>query len=163
MKSVRIVLQKVKSASVRVENKTVGEISHGFLLLLGVTHEDTEKDAEWLAEKILKLRLFEDPSASSPRGDSAEPGQGSFMEKNIREVGGGVLVVSQFTVYGNCKKGTRPSFTDSARPIQAEKLYNYFVDKLRQAEIAVETGKFAAKMEVELINDGPVTLIVDSK
>lgn len=146
----RIILQKVKKAVVVVEQETVRSISHGFLLLLGVTHSDVEKDANWLAEKILKLRLFEG------EGDS-------FMERNIQEVGGSVLVVSQFTVYGDCRKGTRPSFTDSARPEQAEKLYNYFVGKLKESGLKIETGVFGAEMEVELVNDGPVTLVVDSK
>ncbi|OGH67122.1 MAG: D-tyrosyl-tRNA(Tyr) deacylase [Candidatus Magasanikbacteria bacterium RIFCSPHIGHO2_02_FULL_41_13] len=147
----KVVLQKVRSSEVKVENKTVGQIGHGFLLLLGVTHEDTESSADWLVEKILKLRLFSDP------------GSDSFMEKNIVEVGGSLLVVSQFTLYGDCRKGTKPSFTDAARPEQAEKLYNYFVEKLRSTQIKVETGIFAAHMEVSLVNDGPITLLLDSK
>ena len=146
----RVVIQKVKSASVVVDGKTVGEISHGFLLLLGVTHEDTEKNADWLAEKILKLRLF------------SSEGSDSFMESNIQEAAGGILVVSQFTLYGDCKKGTRPSFTAAARPEQAEELYNYFVSKLKESGLKVETGVFAAHMDVELTNDGPITLVVDS-
>jgi D-tyrosyl-tRNA(Tyr) deacylase len=129
----------------------VGSISHGFLLLLGVTHTDTEKDADWLSEKVLNLRLFE------------KDGSNSFMEQNIKDVSGSILVISQFTVYGDCRKGTRPSFTDSARPEQAEKLYNYFVGKLKESGLKVETGIFAAHMEVELVNDGPVTLLVDSQ
>lgn len=146
----RVVLQRVKQANVKVDNKTVGNISHGYVLLLGVGQTDTEKQADWLVEKILKLRLF--------AGEAGE----SFMEKNIQEVGGSVLVISQFTVYGNCKKGTRPSFSDSAPPELAEKLYNYFAEKMGESGLKVATGVFAAKMEVELINDGPVTLIVNS-
>lgn len=147
----KIVLQKVKSAQVSVDQKTVGSIALGFLLFLGVTHSDTELSADYLIEKILKLRLFSDP------------GSDSFMEKNIVEAGGSLLVVSQFTLYGDCKKGTRPSFTDAARPEQAEKLYNYFVEKLRFTGIKVETGIFAAHMEVSLVNDGPITLLLESK
>jgi len=147
----RIVLQKVKQASVQVDTQTVGHIGHGFLLFLGVTHEDTQKDAEYLIEKLLKLRLF------------GEEGSESFMEKNILEVLGSLLVVSQFTLYGDCKKGTRPSFTDAARPEQANMIYEYFVNTARQKGINVETGIFAAHMEVSLVNDGPITLILDSK
>ena len=146
----RVVVQKVKQSSVTVEQKTVGSISHGFLLLLGVTHEDTEKNADWLAEKVLKLRLF------------SSEGSDSFMEKNIQEVNGEILVISQFTLYGDCKKGTRPSFTTAARPEQAEPLYEYFVNKLKESGLKIETGVFAAHMDVELVNDGPITLVVDS-
>ena len=147
----KIVLQKVKSAQVQVDEKTVGHIGHGFLLFLGVTHEDNEAAANWLIEKVLKLRLFSDE------------GSDSFMEKNITEVSGSILVVSQFTLYGDCRKGTRPGFTDAARPEQAEKLYNYFVEKLQNTGISVETGIFGAHMEVSLLNDGPITLILESK
>lgn len=147
----KIVLQKVKSSEVKVENKTVGQIGHGFLLLLGITHDDTESSADWLLEKVLKLRLF------------SAPGSDSFMEKNIVEAAGSVLVVSQFTLYGDCRKGTKPSFTDAARPEQAEKLYTYFVEKLRGTGMTVATGIFGAHMEVSLVNDGPITLLIDSK
>ena len=146
----RVVLQRVKNANVKVNNETVGKISHGFLLLLGITHEDTKKQSDWLVEKILKLRLF-----SNKRSDS-------FMDKNIKEVEGSILVVSQFTLYGDCKKGTRPSFTKAARPEQAKKLYEYFVERMNESEIKVETGIFGEGMAVELINDGPITLIIDS-
>ena len=147
----KIVLQKVQSSEVKVENKTVGQIGHGFLLFLAVAHEDNESSADWLIEKILKLRLFSDA------------GSDSFMEKNIVEAGGEILVVSQFTLYGDCRKGTRPSFTASARPEHAEKLYNYFVEQLRETGITVATGIFAAHMEVSLLNDGPITLLLESK
>lgn len=147
----KILLQKVKSSEVKVENKTVGQIGHGFLLFVGITHEDTEASVNWLVEKILKLRLFSDP------------GTDSFMEKNITDVQGEILVVSQFTLYGDCNKGTRPSFSEAARPEQAEKLYNYFVEKLSATGITVASGIFGAHMEVLLVNDGPITLIIDSK
>ena len=147
----RIILQKVQSCEVTVENKTVGHIGHGFLLLLGVTHDDTEQSADWLVEKVLKLRLF------------SAPGSDSFMDKNIVEEAGAILVVSQVTLYGDCRKGTKPSFTEAARPEQAEQLYMYFVEKLRLKGIEVATGIFGAHMEVSLINDGPITLLLDSK
>ncbi len=147
----RCVLQRVTQANVTVNQKTVGEIAHGFVLLLGITHDDTSKDAEYLVEKILKLRLF------------ADPGSNTFMEKNIVEVGGTVLVVSQFTLYGDCSKGTRPSFTEAAKPDVAKPLYEYFVRLLREKGIKTETGEFGEHMEVSLINDGPVTLVLESK
>lgn len=148
----KIVLQKVQKAYVEVYGKVVGGIADGFCLFVGVTHSDTEQDADKLVEKILKLRLFADPTSS----------RDTFMEKNIVDVGGGVLVVSQFTLYGNCKKGTKPSFTDAARPEQAEELYTYFVQKMVDTGIQVETGRFGEHMEVELVNDGPITLILES-
>lgn len=147
----RVVLQRVTSARVDVDEKTIGEIADGFLLLLGVTQDDTQADADWMVDKVLKLRLF---------GDG---GSQSFMEKSIVEHGGGILVVSQFTLYGNCRKGTRPSFTDAARPEHAESLYEYFVRKCIDAGVHTETGEFGEHMQVQLVNDGPVTLILDSK
>lgn len=146
----RSVLQRVTSASVTIEKKTAGSIGHGFLILLGVSKDDTEKDADWLVEKILKLRLFPNETGES------------FLEQNIQEVGGSILVVSQFTLYGDSKKGTRPSFSDAARPEQAIPLYEYFVAQLRERGMTVETGEFGAHMEVTLTNDGPVTLIIDT-
>lgn len=147
----RIVLQKVKQAFVRINDAVVGSINHGFLLLLGITHEDSEKDADWLVEKILKLRLFSDEASES------------FMDKNITDAGGSLLVVSQFTLYGDCKKGTKPSFTDAAKPEEANRLYEYVVQKCRASGIKTETGRFGSYMDVSLINDGPVTLILDTK
>lgn len=147
----RCVLQKVTHAQVTVNQKTVGEIAYGFVLLLGVTHADTQKDAEYLAEKILKLRLFSDP------------GSDTFMEKNIIEVGGSILVVSQFTLYGDCTKGTRPSFTDAAKPDVAKPLYEYFVTYIRERGVEVQTGEFGGHMNVSLANDGPITLVLESK
>jgi len=146
---VRVVLQRVKNAKVDVNKKTVGEISHGFLILLGIGHDDSEIDADWLIEKILKLRVFED-----------EDGK---MNKNIFDISGSLLVISQFTLYANCKKGNRPSFVDAAKPEEANRLYEYFVSKATDSNINVETGEFGKHMEVSLLNDGPVTIILDTK
>ncbi len=147
----RIVVQRVQKTTVTVDTKTVGDIAGGLLVLLGITNGDTEKDADWLVEKLLKLRLF-------PESETSE----SFMEKNVAEVGGSILVVSQFTLYGDCRKGTKPSFTDAARPDTAEPLCRYFVEKIKASGIPVATGVFGAHMMVSLVNDGPVTLIIDS-
>ncbi len=148
--NMKIILQKVKSASVKVDSKRVGQIEQGYVLLLGITHTDTQKEANWLVEKILKLRLF------------AEIGSNTFMEKNILEALRSILVVSQFTLYGDCRKGTRPSFTDAARPEVAEPLYEYFVEELKKKGVQVQTGIFGAHMDVELTNDGPITLILEA-
>ena len=145
----RIVLQRVKNANVKVEDEIVGSISHGFLILLGVGKEDTAMDADWLVEKISKLRVFEDENEK--------------MNKDIIEVNGEILVVSQFTLYGDCKKGNRPGFTDAGLPEEANKLYEYFVEKIKEKNIKTETGQFGAHMDVSLVNDGPVTLILDTK
>ncbi|MBI2436752.1 MAG: D-tyrosyl-tRNA(Tyr) deacylase [Candidatus Magasanikbacteria bacterium] len=147
----RIVLQKVKKAYVEVDNQTIAEIAEGVVLLLAIGKGDSERDAEYLVDKILKLRIFSDE------------GSESFMEKNIVDYGGSVLVVSQFTLYGDCTKGTRPSFTDSASAEDAKKMYAYFVRKMKESGLRVEVGEFQAHMEVELVNDGPVTLILESK
>ena len=147
----RLILQRVKSANVKVTNKTVGKISHGFLLLIGVSKNDEEKDADKLIEKVLKLRLFPDSDLSN-----------SFMGKNVQEVSGSILVVSQFTLFAEFNKGTKPSFSEAAEPEKAKELYNYFIDRLRSRGVKVETGVFAAHMEVELINDGPITLVLES-
>ncbi|PIR03656.1 MAG: D-tyrosyl-tRNA(Tyr) deacylase [Candidatus Magasanikbacteria bacterium CG11_big_fil_rev_8_21_14_0_20_39_34] len=147
----KIVLQKVKRSSVEVKGKIVGEISDGYLLLLAIHKDDSQKDADILVEKILKLRLFSSPMSKS------------FMEQNIVEYGGGILVVSQFTLYGDCTKGTRPSFSDSAPAQQAEELYEYFLKKIREeCDLHLEHGEFGAHMEVELINNGPITLVLES-
>ncbi len=147
----KVVLQKVTQASVEVDDKIVGKIADGLVLLVGVTHDDIEKDVDWLVEKICKLKIF------------SENGSESFMEKNIKDIGGSVLLVSQFTLLGNCRKGTKPSFTESAPPEHAEKLYEYMISKFGESDVDVQTGKFGAHMEVEIINDGPVTLLLDSK
>ena len=145
----RIVLQRVKRASVKVDGRIAGTISTGLLLLIGVSRQDTEQDAGYLATKTLGLRIFSD-----------EDGK---MNRNLAEAGGGILAVSQFTLYGDCRKGRRPSFDAAAPPDQARALYDYFVEQLRRQGARVETGVFQAHMEVELLNDGPVTLVYDSE
>jgi len=148
----RAVVQRVSRASVTVDGKTVGAIGRGFLVLLGVTHADGQAEADWLARKIAGLRIFED-DASSRMGK---------LNLGLADIGGAVLVVSQFTLYGDARKGRRPSFTAAARPEQAEPLVSYFVDQLRGQGLHVETGQFQAKMDVALVNDGPVTLWLDT-
>jgi len=132
-----------------VDGVPVGAIGRGFLVLLGVTHADGRAEAEWLARKVAGLRVFEDDAGK--------------MNLGLSEVGGDVLVVSQFTLYGDARKGRRPSFTDAARPEQAEPLVDYFASRLREEGLQVETGVFGAVMEVELVNDGPVTLWLDTE
>ncbi len=144
----RAVVQRVSEASVMVEGRLVGAIERGFLVLLGVTHTDGEDEAVWLARKIGGLRIFEDEA-------------GKF-NRSLTDVDGAVLVVSQFTLYGDARKGRRPSFTDAARPDHAEPLCNRFVELLRADRVAVETGVFGAMMAVHLVNDGPVTLWLDT-
>jgi D-tyrosyl-tRNA(Tyr) deacylase len=141
---VRVLLQRVSRAEVRVDGRSTGKIGRGFLLLVGVTHTDTEAHAAWMAEKVAGLRLFGDAEGK--------------MNLALADVGGAVLVVSQFTLYGNAEKGRRPSFIDAARPELAQPLYERFVALLREQNLTVETGEFGAMMDVELVNDGPVTL-----
>lgn len=145
----RVVVQRSKNAKVTVEGEVTGEISSGLVLLVGVTHDDSESDAVFLADKIANLRIFEDAEGK--------------MNLSLLDVGGEILSVSQFTLYGDCRKGRRPNFMEAARPEQANQLYESFNSLLRDKGITVETGRFGAMMDVELINDGPVTLIVDSK
>jgi len=145
----RVVAQRVSSASVAVGGETVGAIKRGLLLLVGLTHDDTETDAKWMADKIAGLRIFEDEAGK--------------MNLSVLDVGGGVLSVSQFTLYGDCRKGKRPNFMEAARPEQAEPLYELFNGYLREHGLVVETGRFGAMMEVRLVNDGPVTLILDTR
>lgn len=145
----RVVVQRSKAASVTVGGEVTGQITKGFVLLVGVTHADKEEDAAYLAEKIANLRIFEDADEK--------------MNLSLLDVGGEILSVSQFTLYGDCRKGRRPNFMDAARPDQAVQLYDFFNNLLREKGIRVETGIFGAMMDVELINDGPVTLIVESK
>ena len=148
----RAVLQRVTSARVQVEDRTVGEIGKGLLILLGVAREDAEPDATWLAEKVAALRMFQDPEGR--------------MNLSIKETRGSALVVSQFTLMGDSRKGRRPGFDKAAPPDQAERLYERFVELLRAElgpELEVATGSFGAYMSVSLVNDGPVTLILDSR
>ena len=144
----RAVLSKVKSASVRVDGKTIGQIGEGFLILLGVTHEDTEIQCQKLADKLCSLRIFDD--------------ENDKINLSLDDVGGELLVVSQFTLYGNCRKGRRPEFLNAARPELAIPLYEKFVELCREKGYHVETGEFGAHMEVESVNNGPFTLIVDT-
>jgi D-tyrosyl-tRNA(Tyr) deacylase len=144
----RAVIQRVSRAAVHVDGRIVGAIERGFLLLLGVTHSDGSAEADWMARKIAGLRIFEDDAGK--------------MNLGLTDVDGAVLVVSQFTLYGDARKGRRPSFTNAARPEQAEPLIDYFVERLRAEGIPAQTGQFQAMMEVELVNDGPVTLILDT-
>jgi D-aminoacyl-tRNA deacylase len=145
----RAVLQRVTQARVKIDGEVVGEIGLGLLVLLGVSPHDTPQQAEWLADKIVGLRVFEDAEGK--------------MNRDVVEVGGGILIVSQFTLYGDCRKGRRPSFIDAAPPPVAVPLYAAFIDAVRARGVPTATGRFGAMMEVELVNDGPVTLIVDSK
>jgi D-aminoacyl-tRNA deacylase len=145
----RVVVQRSKNAKVTVNGEITGQISKGLVLLVGVTHDDKEEDAGFLAEKIVNLRIFEDDAGK--------------MNLSLLDVGGEILSVSQFTLYGDCRKGRRPNFMEAARPEQANQLYELFNGLLREKGVKVETGIFGAMMDVELINDGPVTLIVESK
>ncbi len=145
----RAVIQRVSRAQVSVAGQTVGSIGQGFLVLLGVARSDTAADAEYLAEKTAGLRVFSDPAQK--------------MNRSLADVGGAVLVVSQFTLCGDCRKGRRPSFDEAAGAAQADRLYQHYVEVLRARGLTVETGVFQAMMEVELVNDGPVTLLLDSK
>lgn len=145
----RAVLQRVSRAKVTIDGRVSGEIGTGFLILLGVAPEDTEKEAEYLAKKCVGLRVFTDSEDK--------------MNLSLEDVGGSLLVVSQFTLYGDCRKGKRPSFTGAAKGEQANGLYEYFVECCRRLGAHVETGEFGADMKVELLNDGPVTLLMDTE
>ena len=144
----KIVVQRVKNAKVDVEGKTVGKIDTGFLVLLGVTHEDSEEQADYLAKKLCNLRVFTD--------------ENDKMNLSLKDVNGKLLIVSQFTLYADCTGGNRPSFTNAAKPDKAEKLYEYFCNQCKEKyNIEVEKGIFGADMKVELLNDGPVTIIME--
>ncbi|WP_028544787.1 D-aminoacyl-tRNA deacylase [Paenibacillus taiwanensis] len=145
----KIVVQRSKAAKVIVNQETVGEINKGLVLLVGVTHEDTEQDAQWLADKIAGLRIFEDEHEK--------------MNFSVQDIGGAILSVSQFTLFGDCRKGRRPNFMAAARPEQAEQLYTFFNECLRKHNLPVSTGTFGAMMDVQFTNWGPVTLILDSQ
>jgi D-tyrosyl-tRNA(Tyr) deacylase len=144
----RAVVQRVSRAQVTVGSEVAGKIERGLLVLLGVAGTDTEADADYLAEKIAGLRVFEDDAGK--------------MNRAVSEVGGAALVVSQFTLYGDVRRGKRPSFDAAAAPEQARKLYEYFVERIRAAGLRCETGRFQEMMQVELVNDGPVTILLDS-
>ena len=145
----KVIIQRCSSAKVTVDEEIIGQINQGLMLLVGVTHEDEEKDAEYLAEKIAGLRIFEDESGK--------------MNYSVLDVQGAILSVSQFTLYADTRKGKRPNFMAAAKPDLAEPLYEYFNEQLRKKGLHVETGKFGAMMDVSLTNDGPVTLILESK
>ena len=145
----RALLQRVSSAMVKIDGQVSGQISHGLLIFLGVTHSDTEQDCEFLADKCAGLRIFKDEQDK--------------MNLSLLDVGGAALIVSQFTLYADSRKGRRPGYTDAALPEQAEALYEKFIEAVRNKGVKVETGRFGADMQVEIHNDGPVTLMVESK
>ncbi|WYP27829.1 D-aminoacyl-tRNA deacylase [Alkalihalobacillus sp. FSL W8-0930] len=143
----RVILQRSKEASVTIDNEKVGRISHGLVLLVGVTHEDSLKEVDYLVDKIINLRIFEDDQGK--------------MNRSLLDTEGAILSVSQFTLYGDTRKGRRPSFTEAAKPDVASDLYDSFNERLKTKGVHVETGRFGADMDVQLINDGPVTLILE--
>ena len=144
----RFVVQRVSQASVKVNEEIVGKIDKGFLVLIGITHNDTKEIANVLINKLLKLRVFSDDNGK--------------MNLSLKDVNGKLLLISQFTLYANCKRGNRPDFIDAAKPDHANYLYDYIIDKCREENIKVQTGIFGEDMKVNLLNDGPVTIILDS-
>ena len=145
----RAVVQRVKKASVRIQQKTTGKINKGLVVLLGIHASDTSKELKWMVDKIIHLRIFEDENGK--------------MNRSLTDIEGEVLIVSQFTLYGDCRKGRRPGYSTAAPPHIAEPLYLQFVEEMKNRQLHVATGTFQAEMEVELINDGPVTLLLDSE
>ena len=145
----RAVIQRVSEAKVEVDGDIIGKIGEGFLVLLGVRKDDSEEDVRYLADKVMGLRIIEDETGK--------------MNLSIADVNGQILAVSQFTLYGDCRKGRRPSFDEAAPPEVAERLYNLFIEEIRKSGIKVEAGKFGALMDVHLVNSGPVTILLDSK
>ncbi len=146
----KVIIQRVKYAKVEVEGNIVGKIDKGFLVFVGVTHKDTKKEADYLAKKVCNLRVFED--------------ENNKMNLNLKDVRGKLLIVSQFTLYANCKDGNRPSFTEAAKPDMANELYEYFCEKCKnEYGIEVQKGVFGADMQIELLNDGPVTIEIESR
>ena len=145
----RVVVQRVKSSYVKVDGEIVGKIGRGLNLLVGITITDTEAELDWITRKCLELRLFPDDAVDKP------------WSKSVIDIQGEILVISQFTLYGDCRKGRRPSFSSSAAPDVAELLYNLLVTKLKQSGLNIATGKFGAMMEVDIVNDGPVTLVLE--
>ncbi|MEC4812633.1 MAG: D-aminoacyl-tRNA deacylase [Scytonema sp. PMC 1069.18] len=146
----RVIVQRVKSSQVTVNGEIVGKIGRGLNLLVGIADTDTDAELDWMVRKCLELRLFPDEEEGNDR-----------WQKSVQEIGGELLVVSQFTLYGDCRKGRRPSFDRSAAPQIAEELYNRFISKLQQSGLWVETGTFGAMMQVTIENDGPVTLLLE--
>lgn len=144
----KLVIQRVSDASVKVDGKIVGKIQKGFMVLFGVTHTDTKEDADYLAKKLLNLRVFRD--------------ENDKMNLALKDINGELLIISQFTLYADCSHGNRPSFIEAAKPEQANELYEYFCDKCTDGGFNVEKGIFGAEMKVSLLNDGPVTIIMDS-
>ena len=145
----RVVIQRVKRCAVTINHKEKREIGQGMCVLVGVTHDDTYSCADWLAEKLAGLRIFED--------------EGGKINLSLQDIDGEVMIVSQFSLYGSCIKGRRPSFTDAAKPEHAENIYNYFVQKVKSLNLRnVQTGEFGADMVLEIINDGPLTFIIDA-
>ena len=144
----RLVIQRVSEARVTVNHGATGSIQTGLLVFLGVSRTDTVEDADYLTGKLLGLRIF--------------PDEDGKMNRNVQEAGGSLLIVSQFTLYGDCRKGRRPSFDQAAPPDQAQVLYNYFVESAKRGQVPVETGVFQAMMQVYIVNDGPVTILIDS-
>lgn len=144
----KLVIQRVKEASVTVDGAITGAIRTGLLVFVGIAKSDTEQDADYLAEKLLGLRIFPDDAGK--------------MNRSVREAGGSLLLVSQFTLYGDCRRGRRPSFDQAAAPDRAVALYSYFVERSRRGSVPVETGVFQASMQVHIVNDGPVTILMDS-
>ncbi|WP_026672439.1 D-aminoacyl-tRNA deacylase [Alkalihalobacterium bogoriense] len=144
----KVVLQRVSEASVTVEHEVVGQIKSGLLLLVGINHEDTMEDVNYMVDKVINLRIFEDENEK--------------MNLSLLDVNGEILSVSQFTLYGDCRKGRRPNFMSAAKPAKAEELYDLFNEQLKEKGISVQTGRFGAMMDVALVNEGPVTLILES-
>ncbi len=144
----RAVVQRVKNSSVKVDDNIVGQINQGLMVLLGVTHEDTSKDVDYILDKVLNIRIFKD--------------ENDKMNKSLKDINGELLVVSQFTLYGDSRKGRRPSFINAAKPDIADRLYNEFIEKSIQQGIVTQTGEFGANMQVEILNDGPVTILLES-
>ncbi|MBE9054698.1 MULTISPECIES: D-aminoacyl-tRNA deacylase [Sphaerospermopsis] len=147
----RVIVQRVKSSQVTVNGEIIGKIGRGLNLLVGISHTDTDAEIDWMVRKCLELRLFPDDEGSDK------------WQKSVQEINGELLVISQFTLYGDCRKGRRPSFDRSATPTLAVDLYNFFVSKLQKSGLRVETGKFGAMMQVAIENDGPVTLILEKE
>lgn len=143
----KAVIQRVKSSSVSVADEIVGEINQGLLILLGITHDDTKDQCDWLANKVINMRIFSDSEDK--------------LNLSVKDIAGSILLISQFTLYAEAEKGNRPSFTSAARPETAKPLYEYFIDKLKANDIPVESGIFGADMQVKLINDGPITIILE--